>query len=283
MKSKALLLRRDLQPLAFHCALAVMFPGRAFSNEPDFDRAWQIMRGFFPRVIAATLMPDHLHIIADPIASLSQFQLRQKMSFLRRELMRVFPAISWEPVSAPPPIMNVEKLRRDVRYIHLNPCREGLCRDPLEWKWSTHRDYFNLNSNPQVDVTSAIRLLGYPVTPKGLSEFHKYISSDPSVHPIGTPVPADPGKCEILNLGAAEIAAATAIRTAYSAFRVKGKLRSQLMRVLHLEFGVTRAKVARHFGVDAKAVALRPMTEEDRALAKAVRMTLNDPRLMPRR
>lgn len=66
------------------------------------------------------------------------------------------------------------KVRRDVRYIHLNPCRAGLCNDPLAWPWSTHRDRLGLVAD------SPLRSSADPIA------LHRYVSADPSCAVQGT-------------------------------------------------------------------------------------------------
>lgn len=46
-----------------------------------------------------------------------------------------------------------------VRYIHLNPVRAGLARDPGAYPWSSHRVYLGLRSAPWVTTDFALRML----------------------------------------------------------------------------------------------------------------------------
>ena len=46
-----------------------------------------------------------------------------------------------------------------VRYIHLNPVRAALVRDPADYAWSSHRVYLGLRQAPWVTTTLALGLL----------------------------------------------------------------------------------------------------------------------------
>jgi hypothetical protein len=79
-----------------------------------------------------------------------------------------------------PPAERVEgatKIRRSVRYVHLNPCRARLVTDPLAWPFSTHLDAVGLTPCPVRDR------VGDPAA------FHRYVSADPTVDVQGTPLP----------------------------------------------------------------------------------------------
>ena len=77
---------------------------------------------------------------------------------------------------------------RQIRYIALNPCRAGLTQDPLEWPWSTYRGCFGGVAQPWVSLDVLAELLGWDSVGAFRTWFHKYVSSDPTVNPTGTPV-----------------------------------------------------------------------------------------------
>jgi hypothetical protein len=48
-----------------------------------------------------------------------------------------------------------------LRYIHRNPIKAKLCRNPDEYKWSSYKEYINNNySNKIVDTAFAINMTG---------------------------------------------------------------------------------------------------------------------------
>jgi hypothetical protein len=92
----------------------------------------------------------------------------------------------WRSVPAPEPIPNAKHLQRQIRYVHLNPCHDGLVDDPLCWPWSTQRGAVGLELDPWVSPADISSFLCRTGTARWL---HDYVSSDPSVNVAGTPFP----------------------------------------------------------------------------------------------
>ncbi|MCC7441065.1 MAG: helix-turn-helix domain-containing protein [Bdellovibrionales bacterium] len=147
---------------------------------------WSSLRGGGHDVVAAVLMPNHLHVLAVG---------REKE--LHRWLACVIGAQAragrgrWEAVPVPERIPDAAHLRRQIRYVHLNPCRARLAADPLEWEWSTHRDWLGLTHAPWVAVRRWAPLLGWHSREAG-ARLHRYVSADPSARVEGTPPPRAP-------------------------------------------------------------------------------------------
>ncbi len=93
----------------------------------------------------------------------------------------------WEPAPLPEPVAP-DKLLRVIRYVHLNPPRAHLVDDLLSYRWSTHRGVIGAEYDPWVSMARIAQATGRPWC--GFVEsFHEYVSSDPSVSPVGTPFP----------------------------------------------------------------------------------------------
>lgn len=45
-----------------------------------------------------------------------------------------------------------------LKYLHLNPVRAGLCADPVDYPWSSHREYLGLRHTPWLHTDFALRL-----------------------------------------------------------------------------------------------------------------------------
>lgn len=147
-------------------------------------RDWTEARALWARVLTAApsptalvLMPDHLHLLhrtdaRRPLAAALSGYARWRNAH-RCQRGPVFEAL-------PPAeeIVDDDKRRRSVRYVHLNPCRAKLVADPLGWPFSTHRDAVGLSA------PAALPLRRDPAA------FHRYVSSDPSVDVNGTELPA---------------------------------------------------------------------------------------------
>jgi hypothetical protein len=74
---------------------------------------------------------------------------------------------------------DAQKIRRSIKYTHLNPSRASLIKDPLLWPFSTHRDACGLAEPAAI-----------PRAPD-VVRFHRHVSSDPFVtkEARGTPFP----------------------------------------------------------------------------------------------
>lgn len=133
--------------------------------------------GALPGLVAACLMPDHLHVLlehADPSGRLADL----RSGYARwRNAARGQSGPVWAEAPPPLPLPDEAHARRTLRYVLLNPCRGGLTRDPLDWPYSTHRDALGLAAPP---VIAPVR---------GPEGFHAWVSGDPSTHVAGTPYP----------------------------------------------------------------------------------------------
>lgn len=163
-------------------------------HEPfkDFETArwtWARLSQLFPEKICAVVMPNHLHLI-----------LPQETE-ANRKITSLLIAISkkknqpklWQSIPPPAEVPDPFHLRRQVRYVALNPCRKKLCADPLSWYWSTYRELMGITPNLK-SVAELARQVGEPEKNFRV-RFHLYVSGDPSVQTGGTPLPvASPPK-----------------------------------------------------------------------------------------
>ncbi|TVQ94672.1 MAG: hypothetical protein EA397_01250 [Deltaproteobacteria bacterium] len=136
---------------------------------------WSVLTSRLPGAVVC-LMPNHVHVLAPEEG---RGAIRGAMSSHARWLnhRRKLCGPLWRPLSDTGAILGREKWERNIRYVHLNPCRAGLVDDPLAWPLSTHRDLVGLTLRP---VTPVRR------DPAG---FHRYVSSDPKVRVEGTMLP----------------------------------------------------------------------------------------------
>jgi hypothetical protein len=133
-----------------------------------------------PGLRAAGLMPTHAHAFAAARA-LRPLQQAARSYALWRNARRGEAGPVWQRGAVPVTVDDPKHIQRTTRYIHLNPCREGLADDPLAWPFSTHRDAVGL---------------AWPAVRPPVAEaepFHRWVSADPSVHPSGSPLPD--GRC----------------------------------------------------------------------------------------
>ena len=96
----------------------------------DWLEAHELRRrmGALPGIRAMVIMPDHIH------AMLRALERERSLELLRgyarwRNHQRGERGEVWMPAEAPQRLRGWKHLRRSVRYIHLNPCRDRLVRD----------------------------------------------------------------------------------------------------------------------------------------------------------
>jgi hypothetical protein len=132
-------------------------------------------------------MPNHAHLVVetDDVPAARRL-LARCLGHLQRWWARG--GSVWERVRAPKVVASVSSLFKELRYVSLNPPRAGLCRDPLEWAWSTHRDVIGAVVDPWVDVDRLARALRTSATELA-AKWHAYVSGDRSVAIQGTPLP----------------------------------------------------------------------------------------------
>ena len=221
-------------------------------------------------------MPNHLHLLV------SAPKAPDSLAF---KLSHCLPLSQWLPVPPPQPVPDLHHLTRQIRYVHLNPCRKELCVDPLAWEWSTHRDYIGAVTYPWPRTLSQLHTLGFAGSLRGATAFHKYVSADPSVHPLGSSPPSPQGAItpHVLRLDEICRAAELITRAPRGAFQRKGRRRAQLMRLLTGSLGIPAVKVAHHFGVNrSSSLAVRPDRQQrlDPRWLGPLLMTLQDQRLL---
>ncbi len=200
----------------YHLVARTFGENAPFTDPEKAYWLWHRLKAAFPNALAAMLMPNHIHFV---LKSSAPHEDRVRLARILGRFTTVFgekPPF-WQPVPEPALIVDADKLRRDIRYVLLNPCRARLCKDPLEWKWSTYRGSVGAAVDPWVSQRSLTAALGGG----NLAFVHRYISSDPSVAVIGTALPAAALPSKTPQRSLAEIAAA-----AYAATEVLSDLRN---------------------------------------------------------
>ncbi len=168
------------QPMkSYHITCRAKKLGIPLNSREHYLLLWTELRKRLNRCLAICLMPDHVHLLAH------EFDLEHSLKALNLSLKafkRKVPSL-WEPVAPPQLIPNLKHLRRQIRYVHLNPCRNQLITDPLHWEFSTHWDYLNYT----VDSISVPTLEELEFSSP--NQFHRYVSADSTTQINGTPLP----------------------------------------------------------------------------------------------
>ncbi|MEO5968875.1 MAG: hypothetical protein ABIQ95_03025 [Bdellovibrionia bacterium] len=187
---------------------------------------WTRLGKVFPEMVAAVLMPNHLHLIL-PKKEEDDTDFRKLSGLLggisKRSKLRKL----WQSIPAPADVPDKFHLRRQVRYVALNPCRKGLCADPLEWYWSTYREVIGASVERCESAVKLACVLGEP-SKKFEVRFHGYVSADPSVRVAGTefPTPAVSKIWSEESIGEILAASAGALRVPPADVKKQGSLRT---------------------------------------------------------
>lgn len=236
-----------------HHLVAHTTPGRRLFSAWGEGRAlWDRVTNALPGARAVCLMPDHVHV-------LHERNVKRALGWALSGHARWLNARSGtsgallRPSPDAQPIVGEKKLRRQIRYVHLNPCRAGLVGDPISWPFSTHLD--------------AVGLAADPVLPRrpDPARFHAYVSSDPHVHVAGSTLPIAPG--HLVDLPSVLAAVSLCTRTpAADVLGRRGPARTLFLGCARSLTACTTREIARFAGVGQSSVA-RLAPRQDRAVA----------------
>ncbi len=236
---------------------------------------WAALRRGSPKVLAACLMPEHLHQIeetTDPRAAVRRLAARLA-AFARGAGYQKM----WSPLPQARVIPDRKHLARQVRYLHLNPCRRRpkLVDDPLCYPWSTHRGVVGAELDPWVSSDSLAGALGRDL--RSFAEwFHRYVSVDSDVSVAGTPFPAYAPSTTIAKVPLESVIAAA---NAATPLAHQSDLRRRLSVLLAWDQGWRDPNlVAAALSITPRAVR-RLALRHDAELLRVGRLTLGDARL----
>lgn len=181
-------------PELLHLVARAAAGARPFEHRAACADLWARLGRTFD-LVACVLMPNHVHVLAQLERDIATKAFARVLSAfrLRMRALRTAPMeFEWEPLPRPEKVqLDKRHIARTVRYIHLNPGRDGLCSNPLEWEWSTHRDWVGAVARSCVDRSRWARAMG--CRPRSCAEWlHQYVSSDTSVRdasPLSDPRP----------------------------------------------------------------------------------------------
>jgi REP element-mobilizing transposase RayT len=249
--------------LSFHLTARSHFPLRPFVDRETCARFWAQMRRRFPKASGLVLMPNHVHLVIEAsVAPIAEFGIE-----LRALARWKYPGkLVWEEGRKPEPLPDDLHFRRNLRYIYLNPCREGLVKDPLAWEWSTYREIAGATAHP------------WPAPPpEGFPAFHRYVSGDPSVRVDGTPPPVSLTR-------ETYFPASTLVAAVRAALRLEDRftpnLRTQVVALAPVFCRATQEELAEALGITARRVRQIRATASPR-MRRAIELLLGDPRLRP--
>jgi hypothetical protein len=235
-----------------------------FTTWSEGRELWDRVVRAAPGLTALCLMPDHFHLLhAADVRDALAHAMSGYARWLNAQRRTSGPLI--EPIPPPGPLRDGGKVRRNVRYVHLNPCRGHLVADPLAWPLSTHRDMVGLAAFPVVPVR------------RDATDFHTYVSSDPAVRVTGTELPLVsvpvPSASQVLH------ATSALARTPMPALLQRGQARSLYLRAARTLSPDSHRVIGDAVGVAREAVQVQPAKEDARV--RAVARAVGDSRFPP--
>jgi hypothetical protein len=183
----------------------------------------------------------------------------------------------WAKVPEPILIPDRHHLLRQIRYVHLNPCRAGLAPDPLSWEWSTHRDFTGCVINPWPSITRLATELKVDRHRFG-NWFHAYASKDPSVAIAGTPPIREYKKGEPLLAATAHVWKASAVSLRASAKIQRGPVRSLAIQTCGF---LQLPQDPEYLKISPRHLKLTQQEPKDLSAIQMVLKILLDPRTRP--
>ena len=159
---------KSRDPNTFHYVTTVCFNRvPVFQSNPAcqlfIDALAQTRQYCTFKLIGYVIMPDHVHLIVNPVnRDISAVMRRLKSSSARlildwlrengfvsslRKLTLTHPQAKshthalWQRDFSSIDLFSPRFIQQKLNYIHLNPVRAKLCTHPSEWKWSSFRAY----------------------------------------------------------------------------------------------------------------------------------------------
>jgi putative transposase len=114
----------------------------------NFDLLWRAIEATRAKhpfdLIAWVVLPDHMHLLIDPLqCNLSGVVRKIKLVFSTkyRESLGLVSGKVWQNRFWDHRIRDQEDFNRHVDYIHYNPVKHGLVSAPMEYPYSSFREY----------------------------------------------------------------------------------------------------------------------------------------------
>jgi putative transposase len=101
----------------------------------------RIRQKFDLRIYAYVIMPEHVHLlVSEPEQGLLSEALKSLKQGVSRRLLGDGDHF-WQKRYYDFNVRNAHQFSEKLRYIHRNPVKRGLCKQPEDWQWSSFRHY----------------------------------------------------------------------------------------------------------------------------------------------
>jgi putative transposase len=145
----------DLHYVTFSCYRRLPYLGTPRSRDV-FEEVLEITRRRHNLWINAyVVMPEHVHLLlSEPGTSLLAVALKALKRESARRLKDSENAHFWQARYYDFNVYSEKKRAEKVDYIHRNPVKRELAREPEEWLWSSARHYATGGEQHVVQITS---------------------------------------------------------------------------------------------------------------------------------
>ena len=103
-------------------------------------------------------MPEHVHLLVSepPQMTIADAMRFLKLTFAKRLHARIGATDAssfWQKRYYDRNVRDAREFSIKLRYLHRNPVKRGLVKDPADWRWSSYRHYA-LRENGVVEIES---------------------------------------------------------------------------------------------------------------------------------
>ena len=157
-KEKIFFDEQDYKAFLFRFGLCLGFTQEELNKESFISvpysriRITETIKNNF-KLHAFCLMPNHFHLLLEQVGHIPTSKLISKLCtsyamYLNKKYKRVGHVFQDQFKSVL--IENNPQLMWASAYIHMNPVKDGIVKDPNEYKWSSYRDYVSARNLPIV-------------------------------------------------------------------------------------------------------------------------------------
>lgn len=127
------------------------------------------------------LMPNHFHLLIqqhlDPLGQIMKSLQTAYGVFFNLKYQRIGPLVSGRYKSII--VQEGNYFLQVSKYIHLNPVKAGLCSKPLDYPYSSYREYMKgenpIIPKPIIDKRSMKRILGDVISPQSIRMYQSFV------------------------------------------------------------------------------------------------------------
>jgi putative transposase len=146
---------RQLHFITFSCYGRAPLLGTAHARDTFLSALERVRRWYRFYVVGYVVMPEHVHmLISEPESASLALALQMTKQMVSRALRSARgTGLFWQPRYYDFNVWSERKRVEKLRYLHRNPVRRGLVKEPEEWAWSSFRHYLTGAESP-VEVES---------------------------------------------------------------------------------------------------------------------------------